>query len=113
MGNKLTDVQSLGDRMNESDAPQSEAARILASGIGHMEDRARTYDSPSGERSVGKTVAMFNILTGHSLTEEEGWHFMCILKQVRSQQGDYKADNYEDQAAFAGLAGESALKDRG
>ena len=78
-----------------------------------MEDRAVTYDKEGGERSMGKTVAAFNVITGSNLTEEEGWLFMEILKQVRSMQGAFKADNYEDLAAYAALRGECASRDRG
>ena len=89
------------------------AASMLTAALGHMEDRAKTYDAPGGERSMGKTVAAFNIITGHNLTEEAGWLFMEILKQVRSQQGDYRADSYEDLVAYAALRGECAARERG
>jgi hypothetical protein len=89
------------------------AADFLKKGLGHMEDRAVTYDKEGGERSMGKTIAAFNIITGYNLTEEEGWLFMEILKQVRSMQGSFKADNYEDLAAYAALRGECASRDRG
>lgn len=89
---------------------------FLNAGIGHMTDRAATYDAPKGERSMSKTVEMFNALLGDKLreplTEEDGWNFMQILKLVRSKQGEFKSDNYEDGAAYAGLAGESAFNSR-
>lgn len=81
---------------------------FLKSGINHMRERANTYDSPEGERSMAKTVAMFNEFAGTAITEEQGWRFMEILKMVRSSQGDFKADNYEDGAAYCALAGEAA-----
>lgn len=89
------------------------AAEILEAAQGHMADRAVTYDQPKGERSMAKTVAAFNVITGHELTEEQGWLFMGVLKQVRSQQGGYRADNYEDEAAYAALRGECAVIERG
>lgn len=85
-----------------------EAASFLEKAAGHMRDRARTYDAANGERSMSKTVYAFNIITGHSLTEEQGWLFMGLLKMVRSQQGAFRADNYEDEAAYAALRGECA-----
>lgn len=88
------------------------AAAILKAALGHMEDRAKTYDAPSGERSMGKTVAMFNTATGLKLTEEQGWLFMVLLKVARSQQGGHREDNYEDLAAYAGLMGEAAAVER-
>ena len=87
------------------------AADIMKAGLGHMEDRAREYDSEGGERSMAKTVAAFNIITGHSLTETEGWKFMELLKMVRSCHGEFNPDTYEDRAAYAALAGESHAKE--
>ncbi len=89
------------------------APQILKTAIGHMEERAATYDQPQGERSMGKTVTMFNALTGNTLTDEQGWLFMACLKMVRAQQGGYRADSYEDGAAYFALAGESAAQERG
>lgn len=85
---------------------------MLLKALGHMEDRAATYDKPEGERSMGKTVAAFNAITGQALTEEQGWLFMGLLKMVRSQQGAFRADNYEDLAAYAALQGECAAATR-
>ena len=89
------------------------AADILRAGLGHMEDRAATYDAEQGERSMSKTVKMFNELYGFNLSEEQGWAFMEILKLVRTSQGNYRADNYEDGAAYMGLMGEAAARERG
>lgn len=93
-------------------AKATTAAEFLKKGLQHMQDRAATYDKPQGERSMGKTVAAFNIITDLNLTEEQGWLFMGLLKQVRSQQGNYRADNYEDGAAYFALQGEAAERDR-
>ena len=90
----------------------STAANILTAALGHMRDRAATYDKPEGERSIGATVDAFQAVTGVSLTEEQGWLFMALLKAVRSQQGAYRADSYEDGAAYFALAGEAAVRDR-
>ena len=84
------------------------ASNYLEAALGHMRDREETYDSPGGERSMSKTVTMFNTLYRQNITEEMGWAFMCILKLVRSSQGAFRSDNYEDLAAYAGLMGESA-----
>jgi len=94
----------------EKEISKVTAASILEAGLGHMQDRAVTYDSPQGERSMGKTVGMFNVLYGLDLTEEQGWAFMAILKLVRTSQGEFKLDNFEDMAAYAGLMGEAANK---
>ena len=90
------------------------AIELLEKAAGHLKDRAETYDKPDGERSIGATVAAFNAVTGDGLmnSEERGWLFMSILKMVRSQQGNYKADNYEDLAAYGALMGEAACEER-
>ena len=84
------------------------ADKFLNIAQSEMKNRATTYDNPGGERSMRSTVEMFNALTGHKLTEEQGWKFMCCLKLARSEQGDFRADNFVDGAAYFGLAGESA-----
>lgn len=88
------------------------APDVLAAALGHMQDRAATYDKPAGERSMGATVTAFNAVTGHNLTEEQGWLLMGLLKMVRSQQGALRMDNYEDEAAYAALRAEAAHRER-
>lgn len=90
------------------------AIELLEKAAGHLKDRAATYDNPEGERSIGAAVKAFNAVTGDGLmdSEERGWLFMAILKMVRSQQGNYRADNYEDLAAYSALMGESACEER-
>ena len=88
------------------------AHNILERAAQHMRDRASTYDKPEGERSMCATVRAFQAITGHQLTEEQGWLFMALLKAVRSQQGAYRADSYEDGAAYFALAGEAACNER-
>jgi hypothetical protein len=92
--------------------PGLKAHDVLNNAAGHLEARASTYDKPEGERSMGTSVNAFNTITGSELTEEQGWLFMVLLKAVRSQQGDYKLDNYEDGAAYFALAAEAANKER-
>lgn len=88
------------------------APTILEAAAGHMVNRAATYDSPDGERSMEKTIATFNALTGNTLTVPQGWHFMGILKMVRAESGAYCADCYEDGAAYFALAGEAAAAEQ-
>ncbi len=88
------------------------AHNILKKAAQHMQDRAATYDKPEGERSMGATVKAFNVVTSNALTEEQGWLFMALLKAVRSQQGAYRADSYEDGAAYFALMGEAAVQER-
>ena len=104
-------VYSRDDAVEPVKKPQA-AAQYCDAAKGHMVDRATTYDAPAGERSMAKTVAAFNALTGHQLAEEQGWLFMETLKMARSQQGQFKRDNYEDAVAYAALRGEAAEKER-
>lgn len=87
------------------------AHEILNAAAGHLADRAKTYDKPEGERSMAATVEAFKAVTGHELTETQGWLFMALLKAVRSQQNAFKLDSYEDGAAYFALAGESASQE--
>ena len=89
------------------------ADNIVGAALRHIKDRASSYDSKSGERSMPATVKAFNALTGFSLSAEQGFMFMIILKAARSQNGDFKLDNYEDMAAYGGLMGEEAHRERG
>lgn len=88
------------------------ATQILQHAVKEMADRAKTYDNEAGERSMDATVTAFEAVTGHSLTVEQGWLFMALLKAVRSQQGAYREDSYVDGAAYFGLAGEAACEAR-
>jgi hypothetical protein len=88
------------------------ATEILNAAGKHLADRGATYDKPEGERSMQKTITAFNAIADQSLTVEQGWLFMTLLKAVRTQQGCYKPDNYEDGAAYFALAGEQASIDR-
>lgn len=78
-----------------------------------IEQRGRQRDGEKGERSMARTVAAFNAIYGTALTETQGWHFMELLKMVRSSQGCYVADDFEDKVAYAALAAECEAGARG
>ena len=88
------------------DRATTTATSILEAGIEHMKARAVTYDSPNGERSMGKTVAAFNTITGHTLSVDQGWLLMVLLKAVRAQK-DKTFDSLEDLVAYSALMGEA------
>ena len=90
-----------------SGAP-SDAEQILDAAAHALRDRGTQRDRPDGERSMGRAVAAFNRITGHLLTETDGWDFMELLKIVRSRGGAYRADDFVDRAGYAALAGEAA-----
>lgn len=86
------------------------APDLLDAAAGHMRDRAKTYDKPEGERSMGATVQAFNAITGRDLRESEGWLLMSLLKMVRSETRDTPhRDSVEDLVAYTGLYGEARL----
>ncbi len=65
-------------------------------------------DQPDGERTIPRCVTAFNAITGHTLSNTDGWLFMSILKQCRSVQGAYKYDDYRDGVGYAALRAEEA-----
>lgn len=98
-------------RKAESTQPTT-APDFLVQAKKHMDDRAATYDKPEGERSMANTVEAFNTITGHELSEKDGWLLMSILKMVRANQGEFKQDNYEDLVAYTALLAESAVAEQ-
>jgi len=84
------------------------AGEFLRSADAILTERGKQYDNPQGERSMGKTVAVFNIITGHNLTEAEGWLFMQGLKDVRQWTApEYHQDSAEDSVAYSALKAEA------
>lgn len=84
------------------------APEFLSHAASIMEERGKQYDKPEGERSMGKCVAAFNIITGHDLLESEGWLLMQLLKDVRQwQRPGYHEDSAEDCIAYAALKAEA------
>ena len=84
------------------------APEFLHKAAALMEERGKEYDKPEGERSMGKTVKAFNAITGHSLTEAEGWLLLQVLKDVRQwQRPGYHADSAEDCIAYSALKAEA------
>lgn len=95
---------------NNDTSDTNSAHKLLRQGLQAMEDRAASRDNP-GERSMARTVAAFNALTGRDLTEEEGWAFMVCLKEARALGGSKKVeDDYIDGAAYFALQGECAMQ---
>ena len=88
--------------------PAVHAPELLGRAARHMHDRAATYDTLGGERSMGKAVTAFNAITGHNLSESEGWLLLQVLKDVRLfTRSEYHADSAEDCIAYAALKAEA------
>ncbi len=98
--------------VEKKDLVLENAHSFLEEASGAMKQRAALRDKPNGERSMARTVATFNALTGKNLSEAEGWQFMVILKMVRGDQGNYNRDDYVDGAAYFGLLGECKSGDK-
>jgi len=45
------------------------------------------FDQPDGERSMKKTIEIFNTLTGHNLTTSDGWLLRVCSGMVKDQAG--------------------------
>lgn len=90
---------------------ENSAQELLNSCVKEMNERAISRDT-ANERSMGSTVKAFNQMFNKDLTEEQGWHFMVLLKMSRSKGGEVRKDDYVDQAAYSALAGECALHER-
>ena len=83
---------------------------FLQAAIDVQKERGTQYDKPSGERSMGATVAAFNCITGFTLEESDGWMLLSILKLVRQSQNPekYHHDSALDFVAYASLYAEAA-----
>ena len=83
---------------------------LLKEVIDLQEERGKGYENGK-ERSMQKIVDMFNIPTGHNLTEVEGWFFMQCLKNVRyfTNDGVVHRDSLLDDISYSSLKAEAAL----
>ena len=85
------------------------AENLLRTAAETLKERATTRDLES-ERSMKKTVELFNKLHGTELTEIEGWSFMMLLKMVRANAGKLNPDDYIDLIGYGALLAESAVE---
>lgn len=83
------------------------ATDVLLEAADLIQARADQRDHPDGERSIPRAVEMFGALTGHRLTDRDGWILMALLKLSRSQGGKFHLDDYIDAAAYIALAAEA------
>lgn len=90
------------------------AEQLLRKAEEIMTERGKQYDSTgqNRERSMGRIVAAFNCLYGTSMTEQQGWYFMLLVKLARQEVKPH-ADSMEDAIAYAALAGEAGFMQLG
>ena len=90
------------------------AKTVLAECTRILDQRAKMRDSEdTGERSMEKTVGIFNTWTGKDMSVVDGWRFMISLKMAREFRGAPDIDNYVDGANYWALLGEDRLKPEG
>lgn len=110
------DRKIVQDRDVDGDKPCSTiytAPGLLKKAVDIMEERGRQYDQPDGERSMGKAVVALNTITGHKLTEADGWLLLQILKDVRDRQrAEPHIDSLEDCVAYSALKAEARIAGR-
>ena len=88
----------------------TDASSLLHRAADLIDDRGKERDKPSGERSMKTAVNSFNAMTGHTLTETEGWKFMVFLKLARMEGGSHRLDDYEDAIAYTALMTEAEVE---
>ncbi|MFK4234237.1 hypothetical protein [Pseudomonas guariconensis] len=93
-----TDRIRIGDL---SDPAPKTSVDFLQAAIAVQAERGKQYDAPGGERSMGRTIKAFNAITGHKLTEAEGWLLLQVLKDVRQWQNP---DKFHEDSALDGVA---------
>lgn len=86
--------------------PTKDASELCLKASELLAERGKQYDGSDKERSMASTVTAFNAVYGTNLTEQQGWHFMIILKMVRQRAGGH-IDSAEDLIAYAALAAEN------
>lgn len=97
--------------VNPAPAPIKTSVEILKACVEVQAERGKSRDSADGERSMKRTVDMFNACFGTNLTETQGWQFMVCLKMARSVHGEFNMDDFIDGTSYFALAGESAAKE--
>jgi hypothetical protein len=96
------------EAMKKAKLTTKDAPAFLSEAIKVMQQRGKQYDSNEQERSMGKTVEAFNIITGKQLTESEGWLLLQLLKDVRQwSKPEYHEDSALDCIAYSALKAES------
>lgn len=95
----------------DSDSMVKSPSDYLRQAADTLDERGKQYDAGGSERSMEKTVAIFNMLTGNSLTTAEGWQFMKVLKDVRlwSNTDVAHVDSIIDNLGYTALLAEETI----
>lgn len=90
----------------------SQAEDFLKAGLEVLIQRGKQRNTNGGkERNMSSIVKIFAALTGHELTEDQGWLFMTCLKLVRSQTAaSFDEDSFVDGINYLALSAEAKRK---
>lgn len=91
---------------------EAKAYDVLRRAADLIEERGVQRDADGGERTMARTVDLFNAYHGDDiLNETDGWVFMVCLKLARARAGKtVNMDDWEDMVAYSALATESVAK---
>ena len=87
---------------------EKDADYFLTKAVEILKERGRERDVEK-ERSMARIISVYNALTGQSLSVEDGWKFMAILKLVRIQIKPHE-DGFLDALSYMALWGEEAYQ---
>lgn len=91
------------------------AVKFLDDAKNEMIDRAKTYDSPGGEKSMGKAIIALNAIAGEDIArtgmrECHGWLLMSLIKSVRQySRSKPHLDSAVDKVAYSALEAEARM----
>ena len=83
---------------------EKDADYFLNKAVEILKERGKERDVEK-ERSMARIVSVYNALTGQSMSVEDGWKFMAILKLVRIQIKPHE-DGFLDALSYIALWGE-------
>lgn len=83
------------------------ANQVLKKAQNLIDQRGRDYDYEDGERSMPDAVHAFNTITGHRLSQGDGWLLMGLVKAVRSCHSPGHVDSNLDLVAYLALRAEA------
>ena len=83
---------------------EKDANYFLKKAVEILKERGKERDVEK-ERSMARIVSVYNALTGQSMSVEDGWKFMAILKLVRIQIKPHE-DGFLDALSYIALWGE-------
>lgn len=102
----LTEAGVINEALEPDTGISSET--FLMEALRLQKERGEEYDQEGGERSMAKTVEIFNVYKDLDLKESDGWLFMEILKNVRQlSKEEFHEDSASDGVAYSSLKAEA------